>query len=400
MSLTYPSALTVKTAIALIGGLSVFGCSYNKMPVMPDETKAFYPSNLPNPVITNFNEASACMDDLMLINRVSPVYITSEQIYNYTSSPEISSGGKEMLITALSRMAIRSNGVRYVAYGSDVSDIVTLYGSHPDNSSFHVPDYFIRGGITQFTKSLWSGQEGDGLSVTIDNGDLIDHNTFYSIINSEDVSGSNSNSSSYGVVTLDMSAGFVSNLQIIPGASSASTLAMSGGTNNSRSTDLTIGDLGYSYHFSEKMGTDFNQAFRSLIQVAAIEIVGKIQGVPYWRCLANAGTVETKNEELKTKFVLLNNTDKESLVRFTQQALTDLHYYQGEINGVLDIPTREALQEYQQHMGLLASGVLTYDTFRMINIFTPARDSAYVPWWQNHTPLPNDISRTKDSNAP
>ena len=387
----------IRLFVLIVMSSFLASCSAIKMPVVPDEVKAQHPSNMPNPVVTNFNEACACMDDLMLINKVAPIYIASDGILNYTSSRSISSGGKEMLITALSRMAVRSQGVKFVAYGSDIQNIVNLNGAHPDNKNFYVPDYFIRGGVTQHIKNIWSGQEGDGTSVSIDNGDLINHNTFYSIIGAEDVSGSNSNSASYGTVTLDMSAGYVSNLQIIPGASSANTLAMSGGATNSRSLDLTLGDLGYSYHLSNNRTLDFNQAFRSLIQVGAIEIIGKIQGVPYWRCLANAGTVEAKNEQLRRQFVELHKSDSRSIVTFAQEALKDLHYYDGEINGDLDLATREALQKYQQHMGLMASGILGYDTFRMMNIFTPARDTAYVPWWENHTPIPSPV--TSDNNA-
>jgi hypothetical protein len=382
--------------IAMFLGLT--SCSVTKMPTVPDNVKAQYPSNLPNPVITNFNEACACMDDMMLINKVAPIYIAADGINNYTSDRSISAGGKEMLITALSRMAVRSKGVRFVAYGSDMPNIVNLNGAHPDNKNFYVPDYFIRGGVTQHTKNVWSGQEGDGVSFSIDNGQLINHNTFYSIVNAEDYSGSNSNSASYGTVTLDMSAGVISTLQIIPGASSANTLAMSSGASNSRSIDLTVGNLGYSYHLSNSLSLDFNQAFRSLIQVGVIEIIGKIQGIPYWRCLANAGTVEARNEELRKQFIDLHNTDKPSIVSFVQTALQDLHYYNGEVTGVLDIPTRQALQKYQQQMGLMASGTLGYDTFRMMNIFTPARDTAYVPWWRNHNAIPSTIKASTDAS--
>lgn len=396
LSMNYANLLT-HYLVVLTMLLVTTGCSVVKMPMVPDDVKAQHPSNMPNPVVTNFNEACACIDDMMLINKVAPIYIASDGLVNYTSDRSISAGGKEMLITTLSRMAVRSKGVIFVAYGSDLQNILNLNGAHPDNKSFYVPDYFIRGGVTQHVKNIWSGQEGDGTSVSIDNGDLINHNTFYSIVGSEEVSGSNSNSASYGTVTLDMSAGFVSTLQIIPGASSANTLAMSGGATNSRSIDLTIGNLGYSYHLSNNRNLDFNQAFRSLIQVGAIEIIGKIQGIPYWRCLANAGTVESQNEQLRQQFIELYKTDSQSIVRFVQNALKDLHYYNGEIHGNLDLLTREALQKYQQHMGLMASGTLGYDTFRMMNIFTPARDTAYVPWWENHTFIPSAIIAKKDA---
>lgn len=385
-----------KISVRFVAVLSITaiaaGCSMTKMPVVPDSVKAQYPSNMPSQVVTNFNEALACMDDLMLVNKVAPLQIASDGISNYTNSTSVSNGGKEMLISALSRMSIRSKGVNFVAYGQDIQSIVALSEAHPDREKFTVPDYFIRGGVTQYLKNLWYGNEGDGVSVSIDNGDLIDHGTFYSIINSENVSGSNSNSASYQAIALDMSVGHVATLQIIPGVSSANTLAISGGTSNSRSFDMTIGDFGYSYNISNDIGTDINQAYRSLIQVGAIELIGKLQGLPYWRCLANAGTVEEMDHKLRAEFAEQYQKDNTELIRFVQEALRELQYYTKEINGQLDMETRISLQKYQQHMGLLATGMLGYDTFRMINTFTPTRDSAYAPWWQNHTYIPSPLA--------
>jgi len=368
------------------------GCSTIRMPVVPDIIKVQYPSNMPRQVVTNFNEALACMDDLMLVNEVEPLMVASDGLVNYTSTPQISNGGKEMLINALSRMSIRSKGVTFVAYGREMPDILSLNEGHPDRGHFVIPDYFIRGGVTQYLKNLWYGNEGDGTSVSIDNGDLIDHGTFYSILNAEDISGSNSNDTSYQAVTLDMSMGYISTLQIIPGVSSANTLAFTGNTSNSRGLDLTIGDLGYNYHVTSIVGTDINQALRSLIQVGAIELIGKIQGLPYWRCLANAGKVEERDELLREEFVNRFENDKSELIRFVQTALRDLHYYQGDLNGQLDLTTRKALQQYQQHMGILATGTLGYDTFRMLNTFTPTRDEAYAPWWLNHVVTPTPVA--------
>jgi hypothetical protein len=378
--------------------LLLIGCSAARAPHVPDQLRVQYPANLPTPVVTNFNESLSCMDDLMLINKVSPIYLVSEGIGNYTSDRSISAGGLDMLITTLSRMSIRSKAVLFVAYGVESQSLLNLQGAHPDSKNFYVPDYFIRGGVTQHNKSMWSGQEGDGLSVSVDTGSLVNHGSFFSILGSEDYGGSNSNGASYGSVTLDMSAGFISTLQMIPGVSSANTLAIKANSSNSHSVDLTLGDVGYSYEMSNNYNRDFNQVYRSLVQVGLIEIIGKIQGIPYWRCLANAGTVEAKDIELREQFIKLQVSDVKSLVRFVQSALSDLLYYTGEINGILDTATRESLSRYQHHMGLLASGTLGYDTFRMINVFTPARDTAYVPWWQTHTVLAKP--ETKNTTTP
>jgi peptidoglycan hydrolase-like protein with peptidoglycan-binding domain len=320
----------------------------------------------------------------MLINQVTPIYITSSQITNFTSDRSISSGSTEMLISALSKMAIRSGGVRYVAFGPDIQNVLTLQGAHPNNKTFRAPDFFIRGGLTEFNKSLWNAQNGVGTSVEMNGGNIQSAGLSFLVRKKKDITKSISLDASFGTLTMDLNAGFVSDLQMIPGVSSSNTLAMQNRAGKSITGDISLANLGLSYSLSDNVSEDFNEVMRSLIQVGAIEIVGKLQGVPYWRCLANAGMVEQKDQELQKAFIERSTKDEVELIRSAQTALRDLKYYKGELNGRLDYATQEGLQAYQQQMGLLATGHLTYETFRMLNIYTPARTSPYVPWWQNY----------------
>lgn len=375
----------VKRLAVATSCLYLTGCAYLAAPpAVPDDVRVKHPTHLPNPVVTNFSEALACMDDLMVIHQVVPIYVASPQITNFTSDRSISSGGTEMLITALSKMAIRSGGVRYVSFSPDVQNVLTLQGAHPNNKTFRAPDFFIRGGLTEFNKTLWNAQNGAGASFEIDGGQIQATGLTAIVRGKKDLTKSISRDASMGTLTMDLNAGFISNLQIIPGASSSNTLALENRAGKSITGDISLAALGLSYSLSENVSEDFNQVLRSLIQVGVIEIVGKLQGVPYWRCLANAGMVEEKDRELRARFIELSARDEADLVRAAQTVLRDLKYYNGPISGKLDPTTQEALQVYQQQMGLMSTGLLGYETFRMMNVYTPARTSPYVPWWQNY----------------
>src|SRR6218665_2153615 len=159
------NSILKRSALGLTLSLLLPSCAFLATPpVVPDEIRVKNPTNLPNPVVTNFSEALACMDDLMLINQVTPIYIASPQITNYTSDRSISTGGTEMLISALSKMGIRSGGVRYVSFGPEGQNVLTLQGAHPNNKTFRAPDFFIRGGLTEFNKTFWNVQNGAGAS--------------------------------------------------------------------------------------------------------------------------------------------------------------------------------------------------------------------------------------------
>lgn len=318
----------------------------------------------------------------MAIQQVNPIYLASSPITNFTSERTISKGSTEMLISALSKMTIRSEGVRYVSFSSDIQNILSLQGSHPDKGLFRAPDYFIRGGLTQMNKTFWSSQKGYGISTQIDPGNLIDGGTFFLLRGQEDATQSISQSANYGTLTMDLNAGYVASLQMISGAVSSNTLALSNLKGKAVSADISMNDLGYSFSMSDNISKDFNNVLRSLIEVSAIELVGKLQGVPYWRCLANAGVNTEKNDSLLAEFVEQNQTNPGEIIKTVQRALTDLDYYNGAIDGQLSEATSEALFQYQSRMGLLASGSIGFETFRSINTYTPLRDTPYVTWWE------------------
>jgi hypothetical protein len=386
MSVIMKSALMRSKSKSIIVLLSIMStvlisCTHITTPKVPDDVKTLYPSNIPKGNMTNFGSALACMDDLLVASQVAPIYISSQGLTNYTSDRSLSAGGIEMLITALSKLSIRSNAVRFVSYNSDIQNMMTLQGAHPSNSQFRVPDYFIRGGITQNNKSLWSGQGGQGLSLELKEPDIVDGGTFFTLRGQEDVSSSISNSATYGTLTLDLSVGFISTLQIVPGVAFANTLALENRVGEATSIDLTMGDIGYTYTFSKNLSYDFNTLYRSLIEVGVIQIIGKIQNIPYWRCLANAGDVAERNAKLLTYFLHLNNNNKGELWHGTQQVLRHLDYYKGPLNGQLTEEMQVALQAYQENMGLIPTAQVDYSTFQMMNLFTPVGDNFNQEWW-------------------
>ena len=314
------------------------------------------------------------MDNLMLMYRSKPIYIGSQGIFNFTSERSLSSGGKEILITALGQMSNRSRSIKFVSYGSDVRDVLDLQGAHPNKSSFRVPDYFIRGGITQHNKQLWEGQSGAGASSELG-------------ADNKDITSSYSLSSNYGTLSVDMSAGFVANLQIVPGVISANTLSLNNRENKAVTTDLLLGSLGLSYSLSNNVSEDFNLIYRALIQVGAIEIVGKLQGLPYWRCLANAGTIKQRSEKLREQYESMEKDNRSELISFIQTALSDSGYYDGEATGLLDQATMQALEVYQRQHNILATGQVDFDSFRLLNLYTPSRDTPYSLWWEDNNQM-------------
>lgn len=351
------------------------GCAFVDASI-PEKITDQFPDTVPRATATNFSYSLVCMDNLFVIHKSDPLMVTAQGIYNYTSDHGISSGGKEMLITAISQMTQRSNAVRFVAYGSDIKDILDLQGAHPNKGTFRPPDYFIRGGITQHNKNLYSAQNGLGLS-----GEFGQEEGVFS----------DSKQTGYGTLSMDLTAGYVANLQMVPGINSSNTLAITKTENESLTADLSIEILGLSYSLTENVNRDFNSILRALIQVGAIEIIGKLQKVPYWRCLENAGMIKARSARIHQEHNRLRDNPVE-LVTFAQIYLKEIGYYTGEADGELSLATKTAMQAFQKHHNLLATGEVDFDSYRIMMLYRPSGGSKGPNWWLDDDPFRGGVA--------
>ncbi|WP_462182232.1 peptidoglycan-binding domain-containing protein [Pseudoalteromonas gelatinilytica] len=384
----------MKIFSVLFLGVMLCGCANQliDVPEVPPEVSAEFPTELPSSTITSFSNALVCMDDMLAVNRRAPMFISSSPIGNFSGDHSISNGITEMFISAMSRISARSGSIKYVSFEPAIQNILSLQGAHPESKQFRAPDYFIRGGLTQVNKSLWSGQEGVGESIEFDPGNLIDGGTFFLLQGQEDATESVSKSASYVSLSMDLNVGFIPNLQMLSGVYSSNTLGFTNSKSDSLSVDISVHDLGISYSLSNNITKDMNSMVRSLLEVGIIEIVGKLQNLPYHRCLLNAGRNVAKEKSLMSTFLTEMSNSPDSLVKTVQQALKELEYYDGEVSGLLDINTQDAIAEYQGRMGLLQTGAIGFDTFKMLNTYTPTRDEPYASWWKSPPTIPEGAS--------
>ncbi len=259
---------TVRTAAIACACLAVAGCQTTQ-PTTKSALKTATPKSPPARTITGFSDALSCMDDLFAKHNVNGLTVTAQDIPDQTQ--RTASGTKDMLISALSRMSARSGAFKFVAYGSDLSDIVDLQGAHKGSSSFVTPDFFLRGSISQLDEGVQQKSGGAGINTPVFN------------------LGAQA-SQLVSVVGVDMNMGCVKNLQIIPGLTSSNSVAVVrqgaganvGGVLNAQS----ISPIGINLDFSVDQNEGTHQAVRTLIELGSIELMGKLTGVPYKSCLS------------------------------------------------------------------------------------------------------------------
>lgn len=246
----------------------------------PDDIKESMPLRTPVKNITGFTEGLQCMDSMFQRYKVRPIRITAAQIPDFSESRgDAGYGAREMLISAISTMSQKSGAIRFIAYDRSTPDIIALQSAHPRKNEFVVPDFFLRGAVTQIDSSPYSKQRGFSLS----GNELWEEQSIHG------AQLSNSSSASLKSVSADLNLGLINNFELLPGISSSNAFAVEK-RGSSDDISLNIWKLGAIYSLNENKTDALSSGLRALMEVGAIEIFGKLYNLPYWDCLGVLGT--------------------------------------------------------------------------------------------------------------
>jgi len=305
----------------------------------PQEAPAVaQPKSLPVRNLTSFSEPLRCMDRLLADFGRRNIVITSAGIPDETAS--ISTGTKDMLISAVSRMSVESGGFTFVDFDQTQADVHNLQGLVGFTDAFVVPNYYIRGAITQ-----------------LDEGVLAE--SYSAAVGISDFSVSGAADEVVSVVSLDLNVGDLVSRQIIPGISAHNSIAVAR-TGKGGTLSANIEKLGVAYNVSLNRAEGMHQAVRTLIELSTIEVLGKLAQVPYWRCLYIEQTNPAVVAEAREWF---DDMSAKEQVVFTQRALTSLGYYAGPITGERDQSTKGAIARYQAESDLIADGRINFQLY-------------------------------------
>jgi len=172
-----------------------------------------------------------------------------------------------MLVSALSEMTIRSHGVKVIAYGKDATNLISYMKSSNRKGIFSQrPVFDIQGSITQHDESIVNAGKSLGVSVSKDGG-----------IGA-------AKSTSLSTISLDLNVIDTKDMSVMPGVSSRNSIAILK-SGKSFDADASIKKLGVYYDVNLSRTEGKSQALRNLVELGAIELVGKLVKLPYWRCL-------------------------------------------------------------------------------------------------------------------
>lgn len=352
----------LKASAAALGIMALAGCA-------TDPQKAVHiakPKTLPVRNLTNFSEALRCMDQLFLQFGRSDMVITSAGIPDQTSV--IATGTKDMLISAISRMSRQSDAFTFVDYDATQTDVHDLQGLAGFSEDFVIPDFYIRGAITQLDDAVIDEAVSADASYEADVGLSEDSEgrRRTGFING----GINAQSAqTVAVVSLDLNVGDLVTRQIISGISAHNSIAVAQNTVQG-GLGGQFSKLGASFNIALSKGEGLHQAVRTLIELSTIEVLGKLAEVPFWQCLEVDHTDPAVLAEAYAWFEGMS--DKEQIA-FVQQSLADTSGFNGSVTGTLDAATRNAVARYQAQHDLIADGRINFDLYAsLLNQETPS----------------------------
>lgn len=302
------------------------------------------PEDRPQRSITGFSHALRCMDTLLLDYGVRDITMLTEEISDETK--KLNAGTRDMLISSVSDMSRRSRAVRLVAFGKDTANVISYLASAQSATAYQaIPLYDIKGSVSQFDENLVKNQKDVGIGFA----------PFINLGAAKDAGSS--------MLALDLSVLTTSDMAVLAGVTSRNSvmiLKQGSGIDG----DAAYHKFGINYSMNLAKAEGQTQALRGLVELAAVELIGKLTKTPYWSCL---GVTDPKaNDETRLEMFDWYHAmaaTRIELIAYFQNQLRRRAFYDGPIDGEFNPAIDEAIANYRAALGLSREAVLNEQFF-------------------------------------
>lgn len=320
----------------------------------------------PTVQITNYTQALADLGLMTEIYNVDVVKIQSNPIGDNTGTSGATGGEIPRDITEMIKSALNSIGGRVTFIPYDPSfmqnQMVTGYSNFDDKL---IPDVVISGGITEFDRGLETRGDGTDVSAGAEFTGLPDY------LPSKEIKLRYGDTGKTGLasITLDFNLLNFKTMAGVPRMSAVNSMKVSKAMGEK---ELGISLFGQSFgrKGSVKKVQGRHAAVRLLVELSMIQIIGKYNGLPYWRLLGDDAMPDKDVESAIRKFYFKLG-DFERI--FKAQEWLYLHGYEVALNGQLDNATIAALKQYDA--GFNPAGKIDDSLFVRLYSSIPIKES-------------------------
>ncbi len=306
--------------------------------------------------ITGFASSLRCMDQLMIDFGVPTQTVLMEDLTDQTGA--VKAGTRDMLIAAVSDMTRRSRAVRVNAFGNDSGNLVSYISAAGRQSVYQgIPPYDIRGSISQLDQGIAREQADAGIAL-------------------DEFGGGVSKSAGASILGLDLSVISTEDLSVVPGVSSRNSIVILE-SGSAVDADATISKAGVNFSLMLMESEGKAQALRTLIELASVELFGRLHKLPYWTCLGIDGAQAEIAAEVDDWFYSMRAHGE--LVPYVAAQLRRLGYYRGSADGD-DPGFGPAVGDYRRAAVLPDTADVDADLFRaLLERRAPARAGVEPP---------------------
>jgi hypothetical protein len=315
---------------------------------LPGQRLELNPADRAQRTITNFTPALRCMDEMLFRNGIRDVSVLMEDMRDATQKLPL--GARDMMVSAVSEMTRRSRAVTLSAFGGDQQNLAQLLQQAQKTSAFAVvPEYAVRGSISQLDDDVVKRGGSLGLLSTLFGVRL----------------GAETKLSTIG---FDAAVVRTATFSLVPGVTSKNTTVIvrrdtSAGDGQAR----LIGNNAV-FAFQAARSDGQAQAVRNMVELAAIELVGKLNYLPYWQCLGTPDDDAEVVREVEDWFLAM--TEEERVV-FYKERLRERRWYDGAVDAQPNAQFERALARYREAMKPPANGPLDASFFRRFIVEPP-----------------------------
>ncbi|MET0507050.1 MAG: DUF4384 domain-containing protein [Burkholderiaceae bacterium] len=289
------------------------------------------PEAAPFQSITGFSPALRCMDNMMIDYGVRDLSMLVEDILDQTK--KVNAGTRDMLISAMSEMTRRSRAARVVAFGKDSSNVISFLDAAQRQSAYAtIPQFDIKGSITQWDENVIRTQKDAGIG-------------FLPYINL-----GASGDAAASVLGLDLSMLTTEDMSVLPGVTSRNSVVIFK-QGKGIDGDAAYHKFGISFSMTFNKAEGQSQALRGLVELATIELMGKLTKVPYWKCLGADSASEEIKLEISDWYYAMATTPG-NLVAYFQNQLRVRRFYDGPVDGNFNPAIDEAIANLRSQLGM------------------------------------------------
>lgn len=331
-------------AAALAATTLFSGCATLPSPATLQTVRAqANPVDRPQRTITGFTPALRCMDDWMFQAGTRDVTLMMEEMRDVTQKVPI--GARDMMTSAISEMTRRSRAVRLSVFGSDQGNLIQLLQQAQKTQAFQVlPEYNIRGTVSQFDEDVQ--RRGASLGLLAERFGLR--------LGQE---------SRFSVLAFDAAMVRTDSLTLVPGVSSKNTTVVSKRDTSAGDGQGRLLGVGAVFSFEAARAEGHAQAARNMIELATVELVGKLIRAPYWQCLGLADSHPEVQREIDDWF---HGMDEPERVVFVKSRWRERRWWDGALDDAASPAFDDTLARTRRALGLAAEGGLDAAYFQAL----------------------------------